>query len=62
MVYKVFTNIHPKLDGFQTSYSVIDYYESDRVSGGPTVAIFYNELMAKEYTEFKNKQKEKMIK
>jgi len=61
MIYKVFTNIHPTLTGYQTTYSVIDYYESDRISGGPTVAIFYNELQAIEYVDFKNKQKEELI-
>lgn len=61
MRHKVFTNINPTLTGTITSYSVIDYHESDRVSGGPTVAIFYNELQAYEYAEFKNKQKEDLI-
>ncbi len=61
MKYKVFTNINPTLSGLLTSYSVIDYYESDRISGGPTVAIFYNELQAIEYSDFKNKQKENLI-
>ncbi len=59
--YKVFPNTIPNLRGHQTVYEVVDYYDGEKASGGPLVAIFYNELAANEYADFKNKQKEALI-